>query len=286
MTRTDPMMAPHEPRATVVPDLPRAVIASGTGTPTEGQGRYLQQVADPGDTARLLVEYVRTTTPAAAAQTLTVDHPGGWWEVAPPAAAASGSCFCHQADHTWHPDFVTQVLVNAPDNRLAPHTRFTLYGEVLSLGRSVEYVFRIEVDGLRVFAYDGAHASSYGTVLSPAAFLAWDQPVNAAAIADSCARLRERSSRMREDELAGMHLTATINMLRNIEPEQDLVLYLVSTTIKDKTLARAVRRALAKATGTTQNRLPAHLATLTRAEQLDLLRTVRTTLTATQPPLA
>jgi hypothetical protein len=284
MTRTTDAPPPPEPDAAVVPDQPRAAIINGTSTPSAGGSRYLQRVTNPGDTARLLVEYVRTTTPAAAAAQLTAEHPGGWREVTSPAAAAPGTCFCHHADGTWRPAFITQVMITDPRRPLSPlhYSAWRLDG--YNLGRSVEYAYRIEDAGLHVYGVDGADPEAYGTTLRPAAFLAWHQPVNADTVTQACARLRQRSPRTRQNQLAGFAMAATIASLRTVAPENDLVLHLVTTTIRDKTQARTVRRALAKATGTTQARLPAHLSNLTRAEQLDLLRTVRDTLAATAPP--
>jgi hypothetical protein len=275
--------APPGPGTIVVPDQPRAAIINATGK--QDCARYLQHLTDPGETARLLVQYVRTTTPADAAAALTTKHPGGWREITAPDATP-GSCFCHRPDGTWNPAFVDQVLITGLEHRLNPPGYGGYRPASMSLGRSVEYAYRIEDAGLHVYAVDGAHASEDGTTLSQAAFLAWYQPVHPDTIAEACAALRHRSPRTREDELAGLALNATIASLRAVASTDDLVLHLITTTIRDKTSARAVRRALAKATGTTQTRLPAHLATLTRAEQLDLLRTVRRTLTATLPPPA
>ena len=284
MTRTaTPAAPPPGTGRTVVPDQPRAAIIKATGS--KDAARYLQHLTDPGETARLLVEYVRTTTPDAAAAALTTAHPGGWREITAPAATL-GSCFCHQADGTWNPTFIDQVLITGLKHRLTPPDYGRHRPASLNLGRSVEYAYRIEDAGLCVYAADGAYASEYSTELSPAAFLAWYQPVHSDTVTEACARLRQRSPRTREDELAGLALDATIAALHAVASTDELVLHLVTATIRDKTTARAVRRALAKATGTTRTRLPAHLATLTRAEQLDLLRTVRRTLTATLLPPA
>jgi hypothetical protein len=284
MTRTaTPAAPPPGTATTVVPDQPSAAIINATGS--KDAARYLQHLTDPGETARLLVEYVRTTTPDAAAAALTTAHPGGWREITA-SDATPGSCFCHRPDGTWNPAFVDQVLITGLEHRLNPPGYGGYRPASMNLGRSVEYAYRIGDVGLHVYSFDGAYASEYGTALSLAAFLAWYQPVHPETVAEACARLRQRSPRTREDELAGLALDATIASLHAVAGTDELVLHLVTTTIRDKTSARAVRRALAKATGTTQTRLPAHLATLTRAEQLDLLRTVRRTLTATLLPPA
>lgn len=282
MTRTDTPAAPPPGPDAAVPNQPLAVIINATGS--QGGARYLQHLTDPGETARLLVEYVRTTTADAAAAALTTAHPGGWREITAPEVTP-GSCFCHQADGTWNTAFVEQVLLAGLERRHIPPRYDYWHHTSLNLGRSVEYAYRFADAGLTVFAYDGAHTTEYSTELTPAAFLPWDQPVHPDTVTEACATLRQRRPRDRENECAAFALDATIASLRAVACTDELVLHLVTTTIRDKTSSRAVRRALAKATGTTQARLPAHLATLTRPEQLDLLRTVQRTLISTQPHL-
>jgi hypothetical protein len=282
MTHAATPDAPPGPDTAAVPDRPSAAIINATVT--RGGARYIQHLADPGETARMLVEYVRTTTPAAAAAALTTEHLGGWREITEPVAGF-GSCFCHEADGAWNPAFVDQVLITNPDHRPTPPHYGGYRAATLEFGHSVDYAYQIEDDGLHVYAFDGGKGTRFGTTLRLAASLAWHQPVEPDTVTDACQRLRQRHPRTGENELAGLSLDKTIYTLRAVPSStDDLVLYLVTDTIRDKTSIQTVRRALAKATGTTQARLPSHLAALTRAEQIDLLVTVRRTLTATLQP--
>jgi hypothetical protein len=300
MTDTTEPAAPLEPG---VPDTGHGAVIAIPGRKDEIKGRYLHHAPGPAATATLLLELFRVRYRGRDGYTRAIrelinDHPSGWQrlgtratrspEVKPRRAPApAGTCYCHLDDGSLHPEVIRAALhtmhraeatsgdydqrsVHVPHGRPGDGSPWLM--RTHDIPRHLDHVYVLYRTHLDIHVRDGAYPKTNKFV--SATGLSWREPFDPDQVERECAAVRERTVADRANENAADALANTVRRLAEIPAHHDLVLHLLrrDSAYYNVPAENTPEAALARAAGIDPADLPAHLRTLERPAQLDLLR--------------